>query len=64
MIFLSACLGIGSGGCTCCLRSLVGDLFSSEEETSTAMSTTFFVLSFTAGSGARIHTIAFDLCDW
>ena len=24
MIFLSACLGIGSGGCTCCLRSLVG----------------------------------------
>lgn len=51
MVFLAACLGIGSGGCTCCLRSLVGDLFQGEEETSTAMSTTFFVLSFTAGSG-------------
>eukprot|EP01047_Picozoa_sp_COSAG01_P042551 COSAG01_NODE_3723_length_5764_cov_1.636540_4_plen_87_part_00 len=43
MVVLAACLGIGSGGVTFCLRSLVGDIFQGSE-TSTAMSSTFFVL--------------------
>ena len=50
MMLLAACLGAGSSGCVCCLRALVGDLFEGEE-TGIAMSTTFLILSLSAGSG-------------
>jgi len=50
MMFLAMCLGAGSSGCVCCLRALIGDMFDGEE-TGIAMSTTFLVLSFSAGSG-------------
>ena len=33
MILLAGCLGVGSGGATCCLRSLVGDLFEGQAHT-------------------------------
>ena len=50
MMFLAMCLGAGSSGCVCCLRALIGDMFDGDE-TGIAMSTTFLVLSFSAGSG-------------